>query len=301
MKDSSQEKEKGSLSTAPHDDNSKTNVRANSKTIAQAEQVDRRRKEPFGRSTIKADRLSQNLSLQIIKPSVAESQSKMTAEYWLSQVTDTFNYLFGYIGLPLELRAYVLALIGASDGETDWFDCSDRDLAIRLLGDEADGKTVSALKKRVQRLRVKMRSWQREHGYNLVEIDIGYGEYQRDGENKVVIGADGKPEVAYHPSRYRMPILTHAANTLREAYGLPGRTNNLPLTIKGLIERLHGIPAEPDSAGRLDEGKRLRRFCSTGKTNLIRAIQMVREQHGNTRQFLNAVVEELEAEILPTD
>ncbi len=296
MKDNSHEKERGSLSTAPQVN--KSNVHANSKATSQAEQVNRKHNEP----AIKADSLGQNLSLQIIPPSgKSGSKNGMTAEYWLSQFADTFNYTFGCIGLPLELRAYVLALIGASDGETDWFDCSDRDLAIRLLGDEADGKTVSALKKRVQRLRAKMRSWQREHGYSLVEIDIGYGEYQRDGENEVVIGNNGKPEVTYHPSRYRLPILTQAVATLREAHKIPGRINDLPLTTKLLIQRLHGIPAEPDSAGRLDENKRLRRFCSTGKTNLIRAIQMVREQRGNTRQFLRTVIEELEAEILPTD
>lgn len=302
MKNETQEKETGSNAIAPQDSNAKNNVHVNSKTTAQAEQADRKQKEPPRQQTINTDQLSQSLSLQIIKPSVSsESRSGMTAEYWLSQFADTFNYLFGYIGLPLELRAYVMALIGASDGETDWFDCPDKDLAIRLLGDEADGKTVSALKKKVQRFRGKLRSWQIKHAYNLVETDTGYGEYKRGEGNKIITKLTGKPEIVYHPSRYRLPILTHAVSTLREANKIPGRINDLPRTTKLLIERLHGIPAEPDSAGRLDENKRLRRFCSTGKTNLIRAIQMVREQRGDTRQFLKTVIEELEAEILPTD
>src|SRR5262249_33887307 len=148
-----QETEKGSAIAAPSKANPKTIVRGNSKTTGEAEQEHQVLKEqPAGN----AESIRNQLSLQLIAQTIASDRPNgLTAEYWVSQIADVFNYLLGRIGLPIELRAYVIALIGASEGQTDWFECSDRELAVRLLGDAADGKTVSALKKQVQRYRAK--------------------------------------------------------------------------------------------------------------------------------------------------
>ncbi len=137
----------------------------------------------FAELTTEMELISRSVVLKLVEQSDSpDGREGMSAEFWIAQVKDVFNFLYGRIGLPLELRTFIDALIGASNGKTDWFECSDKTLAVRLIGAAEDGKTHGALKKMIQRRRKKLIEWQRANKYVLVEIDIGYAESARDME-----------------------------------------------------------------------------------------------------------------------
>lgn len=253
--------------------------------------------------TASRELISRSVARKLVEQSdLPGGREGMSAEFWIAQVSDVFSYLFGRIGLPLELRAYVLALIGASEGRTDWFECSDRALAVRLIGDAADGKTPNALKKKIQRMRKKLNDWQQEHKFVLVETDIGFAESLRNEIGEVITYPDGSRELEYHPTRYRLPILPHATQILREAFSNPNRIGDVSLVAKRLIGLLRDEPKVWDSAGRSDGVRQLRRLRSMGKTSIKKAIQLERIQGGNPRRLFKEVMKEVEAEaILPSD
>lgn len=246
---------------------------------------------------------SRSVALKLIEQTGTTANTEgMSAEFWIAQVKDVFNFLYSRIGLPLELRNFIDALIGASNGQTDWFECSDKALAVRLIGDAVDGKTPNALKKKIQRLRKKLIVWQQEHKYVLVEIDIGYAESMRDEAGEIITYSDGSRELEYHPTRYRLPILPHAKQVLLEAFSNPNRLGDVSLVAKRLMGLLQDEPKVWDSAGRTDEARQLRRFKSMGKTSFKKAIELERKQGGNPRRLLMEAMKEIEIEaILPSD
>jgi hypothetical protein len=224
---------------------------------------------------------------------------KQTAEFWISQVMDTFNFLYSRMGLPLKLRPFINALIGASNGDTDWFECRDRDLASRMMGDAADGKTSDALKKTVQRLRDALIEWQLKNNYELVEIDKGYAEYLRNKKTgEVITNPDGTRALGFQSTRYRLPLLPHAKRVLIEAYTHPTKPGDVSLIAKKLMALLRHQPMQWDSAGRQDEARQLRRFRSQGITNIRKAIELERKQGGDPRYFFETVFDEIEEKAL---
>lgn len=251
----------------------------------------------------KAELISRSVALKLIEQTGTTANTEgLSAEFWIAQVKDVFNFLYSRIGLPLELRNFIDALIGASNGQTDWFECSDKALAVRLIGDAADGKTPNALKKKIQRLRKKLIVWQQEHQYVLVETDIGYAESMRDEAGEIITYSDGSRELEYHPTRYRLPILPHAKRVLLEAFSNPNRLGDVSLVAKRLMGLLRDEPKVWDSAGRTDEARQLRRLTSMGKTSFKKAIELERKQGGNPRRLLMEAMKEIEIEaILPSD
>jgi hypothetical protein len=107
-------------------------------------------------------------------------------------VSDTFDAAIAVLQMfhfPAELIPFVLAVIGAAEGRTDWFPCRDRILGERALG-ESDTRTPEAKKKWVQRKRELLCEWQDSTRFILIECAPG-----------------GKSGDDFHPSRYRAHVL----------------------------------------------------------------------------------------------
>jgi hypothetical protein len=225
------------------------------------------------------------------------------AEFWISQVLESFNWIYSEIRLPLDLHLYVNALVGASGGKSDWFELTDREVGIRMRGDMEDGNSPDALKKRVYRLRKKLIEWQQAHNYVLVEVDVGYANALRDEKTgEVILNPDGTPALEFHKTRYRLPVLPHAKQILLEAFSNPKLRGDISLTAKRLMALLQAEPKQWDSAGRYDEARQLRGYRSRGITNIKKAIELVRKQGDDPRYFFEAVFEEIEEKaILPIE
>jgi hypothetical protein len=107
-------------------------------------------------------------------------------------VSDTFDAAIAVLQMfhfPAELIPFVLAVIGAAEGRTDWFPCRDRLLGERALG-ESDTRTPEAKKKWVQRKRELLCEWQDSSRVFLIECAPG-----------------GKSGDDFHPSRYHAHVL----------------------------------------------------------------------------------------------
>jgi hypothetical protein len=120
------------------------------------------------------------------RPSEARATSPAEA------VSDTFDAAIAVLQMfnfPAELIPFVLAVIGAAEGRTDWFPCRDRLLGERALG-ESDTRTPEAKKKWVQRKRELLCEWQDSTRFVLIECAPG-----------------GKSGDDFHPSRYRAHVL----------------------------------------------------------------------------------------------
>jgi hypothetical protein len=120
------------------------------------------------------------------KPSEARAISPTEA------VSDTFDAAIAVLQMfnfPAELIPFALAVIGAAEGRTDWFQCRDRVLGERALG-ESDTRTPEAKKKWVQRKRELLCEWQERTRFILIECAPG-----------------GKSGDDFHPSRYHAHVL----------------------------------------------------------------------------------------------
>ncbi len=116
-------------------------------------------------------------------------------------VSDTFDAAIAVLQMfhfPGELVPFALAVIGAAEGQTDWFACRDRVLGERALG-ESDTRTPEAKKKWVQRKRKLLCEWQDSTRFILIECAPG-----------------GKSGDDFHPSRYR----AHALRFIEECASL---------------------------------------------------------------------------------
>ena len=84
----------------------------------------------------------------------------------VSQVCDAISFLLTELGMPPELRGFVVAVIGAAAGQEDFFELKDLDLAKRLWKEV--GVKDDSLKKRVSRLRDELTAWQIETGLTVL-------------------------------------------------------------------------------------------------------------------------------------
>jgi hypothetical protein len=120
------------------------------------------------------------------QPSEARTTSPAEA---VSDTIDAAIAVLQMFHFPAELIPFVLAVIGAAEGRTDWFACRDRDLGERALG-ESDTRTPEAKKKWVQRKREQLCEWQDSSRVFLIECAPG-----------------GKSGDDFHPSRYHAHVL----------------------------------------------------------------------------------------------
>jgi hypothetical protein len=120
------------------------------------------------------------------RPSEARATSPAEA---VSDTIDATIAVLQMFNFPAELIPFALAVIGAAEGRTDWFQCRDRLLGERALG-ESDTRTPEAKKKWVQRKRELLCEWQERTRFILIECAPG-----------------GKSGDDFHPSRYHAHVL----------------------------------------------------------------------------------------------
>jgi RepB DNA-primase from phage plasmid len=130
---------------------------------------------------------------------IARIGTRSSIEEEISDCTDAVNFILAYASCPTDHRAFIDAVIGLANGRVAWFEACDYEIGKRMVGGTAWTKSPCALKKRVQRARKVFNEWQKSSGYIFIECSPG-GQ-NRDGER--------------FPSKYRLPLLTEAAASLR--------------------------------------------------------------------------------------
>lgn len=122
-------------------------------------------------------------------------------------IAGALSYCFKDFGLPLQLWGLVITIIAASQGNSDWFDLSDRQLVAMVYPNITNEAVLDTLRRKLQRWRKKFEKWQVENGIFLVEIENGTANYERDDAGDIKLGRDGKPRVTDHePTKYKHSI-----------------------------------------------------------------------------------------------
>jgi hypothetical protein len=187
----------------------------------------------------------------------------------ISQCTDILNFIFSRSRCPVEVKEFILAVIGAvqektqSGSEDDWFEANDFEIGKRMRGDNDDKpdrvmsrKEIEAaarregvsigefrakyerrrserIKKAAQRKRAKTDEWQKRTGYIFVESQNG-----------------SKKEGQDFDTRYRVPMLIEAAEALliaREKLTGPGNPKKIVQgEAKAALARLEGTLVKRD-------------------------------------------------------
>ncbi|MEW6208733.1 MAG: hypothetical protein AB1631_10225 [Acidobacteriota bacterium] len=159
-----------------------------------------------GQSGVKADS-ARALLRQKIKESEQSADPPLSSSRLISESTDAINSILAAAGCPPSSRAFIDAVIGAahsrltSDRLDEWFEASDLEIARGALVDRRDSMSVAALKKWTQRHRKALFDWQRQSGYTLIECAPGGQDEEKNN----------------HPTRYLVPVIAAAAETLVEA------------------------------------------------------------------------------------
>lgn len=117
----------------------------------------------------------------------------------LSDYMDILNFLLAAVRMPAKARAFVDAVIGASEAREGWFELNDYEMGERLPT-RKQCCSADSIKKRSQRHRKPLINWQRESGVVLIEIELG-----------------GKSQDKEYPTRYQTDRLIDA---WAEAVGL---------------------------------------------------------------------------------
>ncbi len=121
----------------------------------------------------------------------------------ISKITDLVSHLLDLARMPSCHRGFLDALIGAANGELDYFDCSDLHLSDRMRPDHSHITSDDGRKKFIQRCRAEFIEWQAQAKILLVE-------WQPGGQDKY-----GEK----YCTRYRLPLLQVAAEVLASAKG----------------------------------------------------------------------------------
>ncbi|MFY9611632.1 MAG: hypothetical protein WAU45_23840 [Blastocatellia bacterium] len=123
----------------------------------------------------------------------------------ISDTTDAVSFILSRAGCPNECRCLIDAVIGVSNGESvHWFDAPDLAVGQRMIGADSDPAHPASVSKRVQRHRKRLKDWQDESGYLLIECQSGGKD--KNGNN--------------HATRYRLPLLAAAVELLHQAHTL---------------------------------------------------------------------------------
>ncbi len=139
---------------------------------------------------------------QVTSPEPSQPDVKTEAGD-ISKITDLVSHLLDLARMPSCHRGFLDSLIGAANGELDYFDCSDLHLSDRMRPDHSHLTGEDGRKKFVQRCRAEFMAWQEEAKILLVE-------WQPGGQDKY-----GEK----YCTRYRLPLLQVAAEVLAAAKG----------------------------------------------------------------------------------
>lgn len=137
----------------------------------------------------------------------------------LSFGTDAINHILVAAGCPERYRSYIDCIVGLSEGRHE-FEVRDKDVAARVRPDE-QSTSKGAARQWVKRTRRDFEAWQAERGVNFIECRHGYIEHHTDHA--------GKKSKIFHPSHYRLHILTHVEKVISEAQKSPVRWEDNPL------------------------------------------------------------------------
>jgi hypothetical protein len=130
----------------------------------------------------------------------------------ISNVTDAVSFVLVAAAVPEKFRSYIDAVIGAANGELEWFEAPDCYIGMRARvtathrdPNDADVLLVEPLKKEsmerwARRNRKDFIEWQKAAGITIIEAEPG-----------------GKIEGSNKPTRYRLPVLRLANETLEAA------------------------------------------------------------------------------------
>ncbi len=135
-------------------------------------------------------------------PTINKTQPDLKKEAAdISKITDTVSHLLDLAHCPARHRGFLDALLGAANGELEFFECSDLKLSDRLRPDHTHITSEDGRKKYVQRARTEFMEWQ--EGEKILLVEWEPGGQDRDGEK--------------HCTRYRLPLLKVSAEVVAAA------------------------------------------------------------------------------------
>ena len=119
----------------------------------------------------------------------------------VSHGTDAVNHLLALLNFPAPLRAFVDCMVGLAGERTGWFEEFGVNVGKRARTGR-DDCTDSSMERWVQRQKAKLRQWQFERNFELVEMKDG--DFDREaGKNR--------------PTRWRVPLVAMAAEVVLRA------------------------------------------------------------------------------------
>jgi hypothetical protein len=119
----------------------------------------------------------------------------------ISHGTDAVNHLLALLNFPAPLRAFVDCMVGLAGERTGWFEEYGVSVGRRARTGR-DDCTDSSMERWVQRQKAKLRQWQFERNFELVEMKDG--DFDREaGKNR--------------PTKWRVPLVAMAAEVVLRA------------------------------------------------------------------------------------
>lgn len=226
-----------------------------------------------------------NLNFSISNPANVEQMT-----YLLVAI---LNLFFSKVKLPLNLRPFIFALIGANagcpKGENEWFYLRDYELAIHLMDDEA--KTSEALKQRIKRLRKSLIEWQKKNQFKLVIIDRGYVEPEKNKQGEIETNLLGQKIAKGIPTRYKLDVLKVALEILKEHQVNPKSHTELKQMARELQSKLKGFYASPNTGGIEDSDKQWKRTYFFARSNLKKLVGFAKENYADPAETIMSLVQ----------
>lgn len=164
---------------------------------------------------------------------------------------DVMNLHFSQVETPMAIRAIIVAIIGACShadpDEEGWRTVSDRELAIRQIGENF--KSANASKCATRRYRKRLLKWQGERGLQLVEVRPGKGKLKRAEGGGIETNWRGQKILLGTPTAYRLPVMESALGVVRDYQAARFKTAEYLKELVTRMQRELGFfeePAQPE-------------------------------------------------------
>ena len=178
----------------------------------------------------------------------ADDQAEPLTAEQIARATDAINFVLVAAAVPFEHRAIIDALIGASLGAMDWFECADIVIAQRARNASKLEVKEKSTEKWTQRERDALTEWQTARGITLVESMPG-----------------GWAEGVKYKTRYRLANLFRLAiATDRRARRKVGFEKNPKRELRKAAEVAYlEFRADKQEPAKTNRFRRGRRTCDT--------------------------------------
>lgn len=217
---------------------------------------------PSGRARYLSVQVEQSLADEAVLP--AKPYDEL-----LTQSFDAINFILSRASFPLNCRAFIDALIGTSRGRSSWFVATDPEIGKRMLGIAAEGKTEASIRKRVQRARKDMLDWQELSGVQMFLYMPG-----------------GKNWEGYHPSEYKLPLLTLGILALEAVAGFDSVRSHREL------QRQSKSYAASLKSGNASKIERFRRPQPDMRSRIKRSLTIATRELRNAERLMSIVGED---------